>query len=556
MKMVTGGSLAGRASELVKDPKAAVRVLSKVCRAVDFAHRRGVLHRDLKPANVVLDADGTPYVTDFGLAKKVEGDSGLTQSGAIVGTPSYMAPDQARAERQLTTAADVYALGAVLYELLTGRPPFRAESVVDTILQVLDRDPAAPTSINAKADRDLSVVALKCLQKDPGRRYESAAALADDLDRWARGEPIAARPVGRLERGWKWVRRNPVVAGSLAVVGLVAVAAFAAVTTALVEVRRQRATAVTRGDELSAANANLLHTQGLLSGSEAAVRERADESARDGYFSAVGLAQRLWQAGDIGAARRAPARRPDRFRGWEWKYLDRQCRPPEPTAAIPGLPLQLDYTHDRRFLNCGLVGHGPEIAVLELADGRDLLHLAVKDGLPLAAVAPDGERPAWAARPATDEDAWVVKVVSIPDGKPVHEYPLPKPAGVMDGTAALRFGPKGELVLARFLIREGEDVVLEVRDLTTGSARLVGSAARTGPDGPRRARPGPAALPHPIVPPGLRRTPVPRVSIIAPSTAWSRPSRWPTSCTSTVNRSIRPRTAGLPARNSESLPGV
>jgi WD40 repeat protein len=218
MKLVPGGSLAGKIEGWVNDPKAAVPVFVKVCRAVEFAHRRGILHRDLKPGNILMDADGTPFVTDFGLAKKVDGDSNLTQSGAIVGTPSYMAPEQARAEKGLTTAADVYALGAILYELLTGRPPFRGPTVLDTILQVLEKDAPDPRVVNPKADRDLSVIALKCLEKNPGSRYESAGSLADDLDRWARGEPILARPVGRTERARKWIKRNPVVTGLLVTV--------------------------------------------------------------------------------------------------------------------------------------------------------------------------------------------------------------------------------------------------------------------------------------------------------------------------------------------------
>jgi hypothetical protein len=144
MKYVPGGSLAGKVADCVKDTRAAVALLVKVCRAVDFAHRRGILHRDLKPGNILLDAGGTPYVTDFGLAKKVEGDSNLTQSGAIVGTPSYMAPEQARAEKGLTTAVDTYALGAILYELLIGQPPFRGQTVLDTILQVIEKDAPDP----------------------------------------------------------------------------------------------------------------------------------------------------------------------------------------------------------------------------------------------------------------------------------------------------------------------------------------------------------------------------------------------------------------------------
>jgi WD40 repeat protein len=222
MKLIDGGSLAGASADARRLPREAVATLVKVCRAVHYAHQRGILHRDLKPANVLLDRDGTPYVTDFGLAKRVEGDSGLTQSGAILGTPSYMAPEQARAEKTLSTAVDVYALGAIFYELLTGRPPFRAPTPLDTMLQLLDREPERPRSLSPGVDRDLETIALKCLEKDPARRYDSAAAVADDMDRWLRGEPILARPVGFFVRRIKWARRHPGRAAALAVLGLMA----------------------------------------------------------------------------------------------------------------------------------------------------------------------------------------------------------------------------------------------------------------------------------------------------------------------------------------------
>jgi serine/threonine protein kinase len=190
------------------------RLMAKVARAVDYAHQHGVLHRDLKPANILLDRQGEPHLTDFGVAK-VLGQSGisLTASGSIMGTPSYMAPEQAAGQsKRVTTAADIYSLGAILYEMLTGQPPFRADTPVETLKLVIEQDPKHPTTFKEGVDHDLATICMKCLEKEPQRRYSSAAALAEDMERWLRREPIHARPAGASERVWRWCRRNPKVA--------------------------------------------------------------------------------------------------------------------------------------------------------------------------------------------------------------------------------------------------------------------------------------------------------------------------------------------------------
>jgi serine/threonine-protein kinase len=236
MKWIKGVSLAEQAGHLTRDPRTAASLLARVARAVQFAHERGILHRDLKPANILLDTAGEPYVTDFGLAKWVpvagrEPEAGSpTQSGVIVGTPSYMAPEQARAEKLVTTAVDVYALGAVLYECLTGQPPFRAATPMDTLLHVMEAEPTPPGALNPKAERDLSAVALKCLEKQPARRYPSAAALAEDLERWLAGERVTARPAGFLRPRLRWFAQHPTYLGVVVVTSIASMFWFSLAT--------------------------------------------------------------------------------------------------------------------------------------------------------------------------------------------------------------------------------------------------------------------------------------------------------------------------------------
>ena len=226
MKFIEGGQLDEVARLQPMPPRSAVELVAKVARTVHYAHEHGILHRDIKPGNILLDAKGEPHLTDFGLARLVEKASTVTHTLEVLGTPSYMAPEQAVGNNSAVTAAtDVYALGAVLYQLLTGHPPFAGGTTYETIKLLLEAEPRQPRLLNPKLDRDLSTICMKCLEKDPQRRYLSPLALAEDLERWLRHEPIQARHVGILTRGKKWLRRNPTSA--LLAASLVALAAAA-----------------------------------------------------------------------------------------------------------------------------------------------------------------------------------------------------------------------------------------------------------------------------------------------------------------------------------------
>lgn len=273
MELVEGGSLAKRIQGAPQPSRTAATLVATLASAVHAAHQCGIVHRDLKPGNILLTRDGTPKVTDFGLAWRLEGGTGLTLNGAPVGTPSYMAPEQARVEPgAIGPATDVYALGAILYELLTGRPPFRAASAAATLHQVVADDPLSPSRLNPQIPRDLETICLKCLHKEPPHRYASAAALADDLGRFARDEPIAARPLGRLGRLARWSRRRPTAAGLSGALALAAVLTLTLVGGWLEQDGQHRATAQAAEEDFN--EADRLMRQSDLPGARAAV-ERA-----------------------------------------------------------------------------------------------------------------------------------------------------------------------------------------------------------------------------------------------------------------------------------------
>jgi hypothetical protein len=339
MKLISGGNLAQHMGDFSAEPRAAARFLISVARAVHYAHQRGILHRDLKPANILLDEEGQPLVTDFGLAKRVHEDSSLTRSNAIVGTPCYMAPEQAAGKgAELTTAADVYALGAILYEMLTGSPPFRGENALETLLQVRQQAPVPPSARNPRVSRDLETICLKCLEKSPAKRYGSAEALADDLDRWLRHDVIVARRAGVWERAWKWAWRNPAralasgLAGVLVVLWLVGLAVLAH----LQQTHRAWEEASRRASAEAAARqeAETARTE-----AEKARQVALEEKARaEEALYAYHLAQSRLALSDNKKeeAERQLEKCPPNLRAWEWHHLKRMCTtgaPPEDTTA-------------------------------------------------------------------------------------------------------------------------------------------------------------------------------------------------------------------------------
>lgn len=370
MKLITGGSLAKRLSQPQGRfaASAAARLIAQAARAVHYAHQRGILHRDLKPANILLDAQDEPHITDFGLAKRLGGSTELTMSGAVLGTPSYMAPEQAAGKNdQVTTAADIYSLGAILYELLTGCAPFKAETPLATMRKVLEEEPTPPSQLlrtkqlketradkfafldpTTEIDSDLETICLKALEKSPDRRYASAEALAEDLERWLRQEPIQARPNTVWEVGAKWVRRHPARAGLMGLAILAPVVIIAVLVVSGAKVRRERNNARERSyaaDIYAAAKA-------LAVSDLAQVRQLLNEQRP--------------------AAAAGPSAAKD-LRGFEWRWLWQQAKGQEAfvltNRARPANALA--FAPDGQTLLCGS------------DDGIEMWHVASRKSLGL-----------------------------------------------------------------------------------------------------------------------------------------------------------------------------
>lgn len=365
MGYIEGKSLAQRVVDGPLPPQEAAELVKRICDAMAYAHERGVIHRDLKPANILIDSNGQPKVTDFGLAKKTEADSGLTGTGQILGTPAYMPPEQASGKTdEVGPLADVYSLGAILYCLLTGRPPFQAASPMDTLLQVLDREPVAPRMLNSRTPRDLETICLKCLDKKEVKRYASADDLSAELNRFLSGEPIKARPISSPARAWRWCRRKPVVAGLSGIAAFFLIAGTVGVTYFGIEARREAANALTAQSvaEERAAEA-LIATR------------RADSKAREAATQkteAVRLAKELGEnlyVSDINRAFRA-------LNDGNMQLLDRLLRRQEPLAGQDDLRgtefYHLQYELNR-FLKQKSFDHGCPIGSFSVSPNGETL---------------------------------------------------------------------------------------------------------------------------------------------------------------------------------------
>ncbi len=432
MKLIGGTCLSRTLSSYSANPKNIAKLMVTIAEAIHHAHQRGVLHRDLKPSNILLDEQGQPHVSDFGLAKCVEGDGSLTESGAVLGTPAYMAPEQAAGSTRLvTTLSDVYGLGSVLYALLACKPPFGGATAIETLDQVRHQQPVPPSRHNPKVPRDLEIVCLKCLDMDPRVRYPSAQALGAELRRFLAGEPIQARRASAFEKGWRWCRRRPVIAGLTAALIVAVLVRFIGTGLGLLAALRARQNAFNREQD---------------------AREATELAEQRLYDVRMNLVQRFWEndydeLAQAGLDEQLAANKGgvDR-RGFEWFYWRRKISPAYVLDGIGDVKV-VAFSHDGERL--ASAGTEQKVKVWNIASGQQILTLKGHTrGVESVAFSPDGKRLAsgswdqtvkvWDAETGQEtgtlegHNQIVLSVMFSPDGKRLASRGVDQTAKVWD----------------------------------------------------------------------------------------------------------------------------